>query len=398
MKRLFISLFRVSLVCLSLTLVQCKNSSEEKNEDQELEKEEKDVAMSIKKESFGVTKEGDSIEKITVSNQDGLEMSVITYGGIIQNLKVPDKNGNYEDVVLGFDSISQYENGNPYFGALIGRYGNRIAGGKFSLEGEDYQLETNDGPNHLHGGEKGFDKKVWAAETSKDGESAVIRLSYESADGEGGYPGNLKSVVTYTLTPENELNIKYEAETDKTTIVNLTQHSYFNLSGDFSKTILDHVVEINADEYLPVDATLIPTGELKPVEDTPFDFREPKEIGKDLSMEDSNEQLKRGMGYDHCWVLNEQDAGMRFAASVYHAESGRFMEVTTNEPAIQFYIGNFLDGTLPAKGGGNYEKRTGLCLETQHYPDSPNQEAFPSVVLEPGETYTSETSYKFSTK
>ena len=266
------------------------------------------------------------------------------------------------------------------------------------MEGEEYQLETNDGPNHLHGGEKGFDKKVWAAETSEDGESAVIRLSYESADGEGGYPGNLKSVVTYTLTPENELNIKYEAETDKTTIVNLTQHSYFNLSGDFSKTILDHVVEINADEYLPVDATLIPTGELKPVEDTPFDFREPKEIGKDLSMEDSNEQLKRGMGYDHCWVLNEQDAGMRFAASVYHAESGRFMEVTTNEPAIQFYIGNFLDGTLPAKGGGNYEKRTGLCLETQHYPDSPNQEAFPSVVLEPGETYTSETSYKFSTK
>ena len=393
----FKNLLRLASMAILLVFIQCKNASENENSKQEKSKME-EKGFSVKKENFGKTSDGEAVEKYIISHPVGLEMSVITYGGIITSLKVPDKDGEYEDVVLGFDSLSQYEAGNPYFGAIIGRYGNRIAKGKFSLDGTEYVLETNDGENHLHGGEKGFDKVVWDAEVAEDEDSVALKLSYTSPDMEGGYPGNLETVVTYTITSDNSLDIKYEATTDKKTIVNLTQHSYFNLSADFSEKILDHVVEINADQFLPVDETLIPTGELKPVEGTPFDFTEPKKIDAELDKETTNEQLKRGLGYDHCWVLNEQDSGLRFAASAYHAESGRFMEVFTDEPAIQFYIGNFLDGTLPAKGGGKYEKRTGFCLETQHYPDSPNQEGFPSVVLEPGEKYTSQTSYKFSVK
>lgn len=393
----FKNLIRLASMAILLVFIQCKNASENENSEQEQSMME-EKGFSVKKENFGKTSEGEAVDKYIISHPEGFEMGVITYGGIITSLKVPGKNGEYEDVVLGFDSLSQYEAGNPYFGAIIGRYGNRIAKGKFSLDGKEYVLETNDGENHLHGGEKGFDKVVWDAEVTEGEDSVSLKLSYTSPDMEGGYPGNLETVVTYTLSSDNSLDIKYEATTDKKTIVNLTQHSYFNLSADFSKKILDHVVEINADKFLPVNETLIPTGELKPVEGTPFDFTEPKKIGAELDKESSNEQLKRGLGYDHCWVLNEQDSGVRFAASAYHPESGRFMEVFTNEPGIQFYIGNFLDGTLPAKGGGNYEKRTGFCLETQHYPDSPNQEGFPSVVLEPGEKYTSQTSYKFSVK
>ncbi|MCP9199117.1 galactose mutarotase [Gramella sp. GC03-9] len=392
--------FRLLLLALALVFVQCKdaqknNESENVSENQEKNSEN---TMKIIKNDFGKTAAGEAVEQYTISNEAGLEMSVISYGGIITHLKVPNKDGKYEDVVLGFDNIQDYENGSPYFGAIIGRYGNRIADAKFSLDGEEYQLEKNDGPNSLHGGEKGFDKVVWDVEPGTSEDSASLKFTYTSKDGEGGFPGNLETTVTYTLTSDNELQIEYEATTDKKTVVNLTQHSYFNLTGDFSKTILDHVVEINADQYLPVDKTLIPTGELRSVEGTPFDFTEPTPVSEGMKLEESNEQLKRGPGFDHCWVLNEQDSGMRFAASAYDPESGRYMEVMTNEPAMQFYTGNFLDGTLPAKGGGSYGKRTGFCMETQHYPDSPNQEAFPSTVLEPGETYTSQTTYKFSVK
>ncbi|CAL65677.1 aldose epimerase family protein [Christiangramia forsetii] len=402
MKKLYKPL-RFFCLAFALILIQCKDAnkgSDSENlsasEQQEVDKDE--TKMNIEQSNFGETADGKSVEHYTISNASGLEMSVISYGGIITSLKVPNKNGDYENVVLGFDNIKDYEDGSPYFGAIIGRYGNRIAGGKFTLDGKEYNLDTNDGPNSLHGGEKGFDKVVWDVASSTEGNTATLELSYTSKDGEGGFPGNLKTTVTYTLNSDNELDIKYEATTDKKTIVNLTQHSYFNLSGDFSKKILDHVVEINADEFLPVDKTLIPTGELKPVKGTPFDFSEPTTIAKGLELEGSNEQLDRGPGFDHCWVLNGQDSGKRFAASAYEPDSGRFMEVYTNEPALQFYIGNFLDGSLPASGGGTYEKRTGFCMETQHYPDSPNQENFSSTVLEPEEKYTSETSYKFSVK
>lgn len=268
--------------------------------------------------------------------------------------------------------------------------------GKFSLDGEEYTLAQNDGENHLHGGEKGFDKVIWTVDEDAS-DSKTLVLSYVSEDMEEGYPGRLETTVTYTLTDDNSLEVDYEATTDKKTVVNLTQHAYFNLSGDFSESILDHEIVINADQYLPVSETLIPTGELREVANTPFDFKEAKEAGEEI--EADNEQLQIAGGYDHNWVLNEQDSGMRFAASALHPETGRFMEVFTTEPGIQFYSGNFLDGTLPLQyGEGNYEKRSGFCFETQHYPDSPNQEHFPSVVLEPGDTYSSKTTFKFSVK
>ena len=393
--------FRLVVLAFALLFIQCKNAGNKNDSENSSDSENKtnsEMSMNIEQSDFGTTSDGNPVEKYTISHDSGLEMSVISYGGIITSLKVPNKDGEYEDVVLGFDNIQDYEDGSPYFGAIIGRYGNRIADAEFTLDGEKYQLEANDGPNSLHGGEKGFDKVIWDVEPSTEGDTASLKLTYTSKDGEGGYPGNLETTVTYTLTPDNELQIQYEATTDKKTVVNLTQHSYFNLSGDFSEKILDHVVEINADQYLPVNETLIPTGEIRSVEGTPFDFTEPTVISEGMKMENSNEQLSRGPGFDHCWVLNEQNSGVRLAASAYEPKSGRFMEVYTNEPAMQFYIGNFLDGSLPAKGGGNYEKRTGFCMETQHYPDSPNQEKFPSTVLEPGQKYTSETSYKFSVK
>lgn len=394
MKKIKRSCAGLLVLSLAFLNIQCKN--EQKKEEQTEEKEVAQAKSTMEKQDFGTTPDGEQVELYTLKNANGMEVNIMTYGGIITSLKAPDKNDQYEDVVLGFDSLSQYTKKNPYFGAIIGRYGNRIAKGKFSLEGEEYVLKTNDGENHLHGGEKGFDKVVWSATPGADNKS--LKLQYTSEDMEEGYPGNLETTVTYTLNDDNSLDVEYEATTDKTTIVNLTQHSYFNLSGNFQQTILDHELEINADEYLPIDPTFIPTGELKDVAGTPFDFREAKTIGKDLSAEDKNEQLRRGLGYDHCWVLNEQDSGMRFAASAYHPETGRMLEIYTDEPGIQFYSGNFLDGTLPAKGGGTYAKRTGFCLETQHYPDSPNQEGFPSVVLKPGETYSTKTSFKFSVK
>lgn len=394
MKKIKHTVYFLCLFSFLFSLTNCKGDGNSGKEKEELTTTVSEIDF-LTKEDYGTTADGEKVEQYTLTNEAGMEVKIITYGGRITSLKVPNKNNEFEDVVLGFDSISQYTSDHPYFGALIGRYGNRIAGGKFSLDGEDYQLPQNDGENSLHGGDKGFDKVIWTAKVPSDSTSLV--LNYKSKDGEMGYPGNLDVTVTYTLNEDNSLDVAYEAETDKKTIVNLTQHAYFNLTGDFNKTILDHEVVLNADEFLPVDETLIPTGELRSVEGTPFDFTEAKKVGKEIEAE--NEQLELGLGYDHCWVLNDQSDDMHFAASAYDPESGRFLEVSTTEPGIQFYTGNFLDGTLPQQGGeGTYAQRSGFCLETQHYPDSPNQEKFPSVVLNPGEKYSTKTSFKFSVK
>ena len=376
-----------------LVNIGCK---EDKSKKENLEPQQMEKSLSITKSDFGKTADGEAVAKYTLENKDGIQVDIITYGGRITSLRTPDKDGKMENVILGFDSIGQYEKENPFFGALVGRYGNRIAKGKFSLDGTEYKLAQNNGENSLHGGVKGFDKQVWDANTEEGDDSVKLILTYLSADMEEGFPGNLNTTVTYTLNKDNSLDVLYEAETDKKTVVNLTQHAYFNLSGDFSKLILDHMVEIDADTFIPVDSGLIPTGELRPVEGTPFDFREAKLIGNDIDAD--NEQIKLGGGYDHCWVLNSQSAGYRSVASAYHPETGRNLEVLTDEPGIQFYTGNFLDGTLPAPNGGTYAQRSGFCLETQHYPDSPNQPEFPSVTLEPGDTYSTKTTFKFSTK
>ena len=352
--------------------------------------------LEIEKKSFGKTSDGIEVDQFIMKNKNGMKVGVITYGGIINFLTAKDKNNTYEDVVLGFYDLAKYEAGSPYFGAIIGRYGNRIADGKFDLKGQTYELVKNNGDNHLHGGSKGFDKVVWKAKQIITKNLASIELRYLSKDMEEGYPGNLEVKVMYTLNNNDELTVHYEASTDKSTIINLTQHSYFNLSGDFKNDILDHKIVIDADSFLPVNSKLIPTGELQDVLGTPFDFRKSKTIRNDINKE--NEQLNNGLGYDHCWALNNHNEGFRFAASAHDQISGRFLEIFTDEPGIQFYTGNFLDGTLPSKTEGNYNYRTGFCLETQHFPDSPNQKDFPSVILNPGEKYFSKTSFKFSVR
>lgn len=383
----------LALLGFIILYVQCK----EKNTNSDAQKPEpSQKTVTVEKSEYGTTSEGKIVYEYALKNVQGMEVSIITYGGRITSLTVPDRKGAFENVVLGFDALGQYEKNNPFFGALIGRYGNRIAGGKFAIDEKEYSLATNDGPNSLHGGIKGFDKAVWKVEEANEGDPASLKLNYMSKDMEEGFPGNLDVTVTYTLSDDNTLEVVYEATTDKKTVVNLTQHSYFNLSGDFSKTILDHELTLNADAFLPVDATLIPTGKLENVKGTPFDFKTSKAIGRDIEMDD--DQLKLGGGYDHCWVLNDQGSGLRLAATVYHPESGRLMEVFTDEPGIQFYTGNFLDGTLPTTKGGTYGHRSGFCLETQHYPNSPNEHTFPSVQLNPGEKYTSKTTFNFSTK
>lgn len=380
-----------SLLMIALLFSQCKNESTSNSQAEEAQ------IIPIIETDFGSIPDEKPVKLYTLKNGNGMEVDITNYGGIITRMTAPDKEGKYDDVVLGYSTLEAYQASNPYFGALIGRYGNRIADAKFTIDGEEYTLEANDGKNHLHGGVKGYDKVVWeVTDQSSDENGAYLTLHYLSPDMEGGYPGNLDITVKYTLNNDDEIVVDYMATTDKKTVVNLTQHSYFNLSGDMSTTILDHEVMINADQYLPVDETLIPTGELRAVEGTPFDFTEPKAIGKEI--EADNEQIKRGKGYDHCWVLNDQDSGKRLVASVYHPGTGRYMEVYSDEPAIQFYTGNFLDGTLNRKDEGTYAYRSGFCLETQHYPDSPNQPEFPSVLLAPGETYKTTTSYKFSAK
>ncbi len=347
-------------------------------------------------EPFGKLPTGEEVQLYTLANKSGMEARIMNYGGILVSLKVPDRQGQLGDVVLGFDGLDRYVKENPYFGALIGRYGNRIAGGKFELEGKTYTLAQNNGPNHLHGGLKGFDKKLWSAESADSPDGPQLILRCVSPDGEEGYPGELRVRVTYTLTDDNALRIDYEATTDKTTIVNLTNHSYFNLKDAGATPILDHVLMIDADRFTPVDETLIPTGELRPVEGTPFDFRQPTPIGARIDADDP--QLRFAGGYDHNFVLNRTGEGLTLAARVYEPATGRVMEVLTTEPGIQFYTGNFLDGTLTGKSGVVYQKRSALCLETQHFPDSPNHPQFPSTVLKPGETYRSTTVYKFSAR
>jgi aldose 1-epimerase len=352
-----------------------------------------DTLNTLSTTPFGQTEDGKPVTLYTLKNKNGVEMGVMNYGGIIVSLKVPDKNGKMEDVVLGFDSLSAYMRNNPFFGALIGRYGNRIAKGKFALDGVTYTLPVNNGENHLHGGPKGFDKAYWNIEVPAD--SSSLRLTYQSVDGEMGYPGNLSVEVLYSLTDADEVKIDYKATTDKKTVVNLTNHSYFNLTGDpAANDILNHQLQLEADNFLPVDKGLIPTGKLKPVVNTPFDFKSITPIGARIDKDD--EQIKFGGGYDHCWVLNRYDSSLRQVATVIEPNSGRRMEVFTTEPGIQFYSGNFLNGTVAGKKGVLYKKRSALCLETQHYPDSPNKPSFPSVVLSPGETYKTTTVYKFS--
>ena len=358
-----------------------------------------DVITSIQKGGaverlFGTTSDGQAVKLFTLKNKSGAELQVINFGAIVLSLKVPDRNGQLADVTLGCDQLSDYESKTPYFGAVVGRYGNRIAKGQFMLEGQTYTLATNNGPNALHGGLKGFDKVVWQAQAVQASDGPAVEFSYLSKDGEEGYPGSLAVKMVYTLTDKNEFKIQYTATTDKPTVVNITHHSYFNLAGAGEGDILGHEMMINADRFTPVDATLIPTGELKPVQGTPMDFTKPMAIGARVNPD--NEQLKFGGGYDHNWVINKPMGQLRTMARVYEPTSGRVLEVLSTEPGLQFYTGNFLDGKITGKGGWVYAFRNGFCMEPQHYPDSPNQPNFPSVVLKPGEVYKNTIIYKFS--
>jgi aldose 1-epimerase len=350
----------------------------------------------IKKESFGKTTGGEQIELYSLSNKKGMEVSITNFGATVVTLKVPDRAGKAADIVLGYDTLDGYDNGTSYFGATVGRYGNRIAGGKFSIDGKTYTLPKNNGENTLHGGIVGFNKRVWKAReiTAKEGES--LEMTYLSADGEEGFPGNLSAKVVFTLPAErNELRIDYTATTDKDTVLNLTNHSYFNLSGEGNGDILDHVMTLHSKQFTPVDKTLIPTGELKNVGGTPMDFNSATAIGKRIN--ENDEQLVFGKGYDHNWVLTRAGSGLSMAAEAYDPKSGRKLEVLTTEPGVQFYTGNFLDG---AKGKGNkpYPQRAAFCLETQHFPDSPNHANFPSTLLKPNAVFHSQTVFRFSAK
>lgn len=339
--------------------------------------------------------DGKRIDVFTLTNAAGTEVRAMTYGAIIQSWKTADRAGRHADIVLGFDDPARYLKGDsPYFGAVVGRYGNRIAGARFTLDGRTYTLAANDGVNHLHGGTRGFDKVAWNGEIVKDSRGASVAFTRTSADGEEGYPGALTVRVTYTLTAKNELIVDYQATTDKPTVLNLTQHSYFNLAG--AGDILGHELRLNADRYTPVDKTLIPTGELAPVEGTPFDFRKPMRIGARVASE--HPQMQFGRGYDHNWVLARSGGGLSLAAELYDPQSGRTLQVSTTEPGLQFYSGNFLDGTLTGKGGQVYKHRSGLCLETQRFPDSPNKPNFPTTVLRPGETYRTQTVFTTGTR
>jgi aldose 1-epimerase len=348
----------------------------------------------MERRTFGKMANGQAIDLYTLTNRNGMEVGITNYGGRVVSILVPDRLGKLADVVLGFDSLDGYLSDNPYFGALVGRYANRIAHGSFALDGVHYTLARNNGPNSLHGGLEGFDKRVWKAREFS-GDQPALELTYLSKDGEEAYPGNLSVKVVYSLTDSNELRVDYTATTDKDTVLNLTNHSYFNLAGQGNGDVLKHELMIPADRFTPIDDTLIPTGELRTVEGTPFDFRKSSAIGARIN--ENNEQLKFGKGYDHNFVLNQKGDGLTLAARVTEPESGRVLEVLTTQPGLQFYSGNFLDGTIHGKGGKIYGRRSALCLETQHFPDSPNKPGFPSTELKPGQTYHETTIYKFST-
>jgi len=345
----------------------------------------------VQKEAFGKLPDGTPVEIYTLANGNGMQARIMTYGGAVVSLTTPDRNGRYADVVLGMDSLDGYLKGVPYFGALIGRYGNRIGHAQFVLDGKTYHLPDNDGGNTLHGGTRGFDKRVW---TAHEVSPSSLELTYTSQDGEEGFPGTLRVNVVYTVTPQNGLRIEYGATTDKNTVVNLTNHTYFNLAGAGEGDILGHEVTLHADRFTPVNQGLIPTGELQAVAGTPFDFRKSTAIGARIAAND--QQIQFGHGYDHNWVLN--GSGIRTAAEVYEPKTGRVMEVLTDQPGLQFYTGNFLDGTIHGKGGKAYGQRAAFCMETQHYPDSPNKPAFPTTELKPGQTYHTVTVYRFSAR
>lgn len=370
-----------AILLTSISFIACKNTKEKESK-----------LLRIEKQAFGQLASGENVELFTLRNTLGMEVDIMNYGGTIVRWTAPDKDGNYDDITLGMDSLKGYLNGVPYFGALVGRYGNRIANAKFTLNGTSYDLAVNNGVNSLHGGIKGFDKVLWTADVINETEGKLV-LSYLSKDGEEGYPGNLKVKVTYELKDDNSLSIDYEATTDQKTVVNLTNHAYFNLGGLGSR-VLDHEVMIAADTYLPVDKGLIPTGEMMSVENSPMDFTDFHGIGERLD-DTTYTQIALGGGYDHCWVFTDQSDVLRKVAEVREASSGRSMEVFTTEPAVQFYTGNFLDGSIIGKKGISYGKRSGFCLETQHFPDSPNQSQFPSTVLDPSDTYKSTTVFKF---
>ncbi len=379
--QLFILVFAVTL----LTMCQKKSEDIGGTDDHTAE-------LNVNPEAFQQTVNGKQTDLFVLTNKNGVKAAITNYGGRVVSLLVPDKNGEFGDIALGYDSLSNYlNNAEQYFGALIGRYGNRIEKGAFTLDGKEYTLATNNGPNHLHGGDVGFNDRVWDAEQL---DKQNLRLTYVSEHMEEGYPGRLTAKVLYTLTPDNELRIEYMAVTDRKTVVNLTNHTYFNLQGAATGKITDHKVMFNADHYTPIDSTLIPTGEIAPVEGTPFDFTESTAIGARINNE--NQQLNHGSGYDHNWVLNKEDRNtMTLAAKVTEPESGRKMKIYTTEPGLQFYTGNFLDGSVTGKKGKPYEHRTAFCMETQHYPDSPNNPDFPTTVLKPGEIYHTISVYEF---
>ncbi len=352
--------------------------------------------MKVEKSRFGKLPDGRPVDLYTLTNANGLQATITNYGAIVVSLHVPDRDGRLADVVLGYPTLAGYLKSTPYFGAIVGRYGNRIAKGRFTLDGVEYTLATNNDENHLHGGKVGFDKVLWEAEPFQKPREVGLKLSYLSADGEEGYPGNLQVTVWYALTNDNELQITYDATTDKPTVLNLTHHGYWNLAGPDKRDILDHELTLNADRFTPIDAGLIPTGELRPVKGTPMDFTQPTTIGARIDQDD--QQLRYGLGYDHNFVLNRTGEGLSLAARVYEPTTGRVMEVHTTEPGVQFYSGNFLDGSNVGKGGKAYRHRYGFCLETQHFPDSPNKPEFPSVVLRPGERYQTTTLYRFLTR
>jgi aldose 1-epimerase len=359
------------------------------------------LTAAVERDAFGTTPDGVTIDRYTLTNAHGMRVRILTYGGIIQTLEVPDRDGHIANVALGFSDVAGYlTNNSPYFGAVIGRYGNRIAAGRFTLDGVTHQLAANNGPNHLHGGNVGFDKRVWTATEIHEGAPVGLRLHYVSSDGEESYPGTLTTTVDYRLTPDSTLRIDYRATTDAPTIVNLTNHSYFNLAGDGSGGIADHQLTINASHYTPIDATLIPTGSVDPVAGTPMDFRRPTPIGERIR-DGAFEQLAFGRGYDHNYVLDRRDPTLReleLAARVTEDRTGRVLTIHTTEPGIQFYSGNFLDSTLTGTTGQLYRQGDGFALETQHFPDSPNHPGFPSTVLRPGQTYQTATTYQFSTE
>jgi len=348
----------------------------------------------VQQQAFG-THDGRPITLYTLTNAHGVEVRAMNYGGIITSIRVPDRKGQFADVVLGHESLEGYTPNPPYLGAIVGRYANRIANGSFQLDGKTYTLPKNDGPNTLHGGTtRTFDRVVWDGEAMKD--KPGVTFTYLSKDGEEGFPGNLKVKVSYTLTDANEIVIDYEATTDKATPINVSQHSYFNLSGEGNGDILNHEITINADRFTPVDKNLIPTGELRPVKGTPMDFTTSTRIG--ARIDDNYEQLVLGHGYDHNWVINRKGDGMTLAARVYEPTTGRVLEVSTTQPGVQFYTGNFLDGSVTGKQGHVYKRRYGFCLETQHFPDSPNHPAFPTTILRPDDRFHQQTVFKFSTK